>query len=114
MSCRAWAYCAAARSGTGAAGAGAAPAAAAPGDPGAATVFAATGVVSTGFGAWLGVEPQPASHASKLALTNRFDQLFTDFHLAVSTWIQLCERSETLLHPLVVDTVARSRRVEFM
>src|SRR5580658_4894703 len=57
---------------------------------------------------------QAASIASRLALTNRFDQLLTDLHLAVTAWIELRQRGEALLHPLIVGAVLRPRRVDFV
>src|SRR5271170_7877772 len=89
----------------------AAAAGAANGVPAAATgIRVSTGALA-GFG---GALWQAASIASTLALTNRFDQLLTDLHLAVTAWIELRQRGEALLHPLIVGAVLRPRRVDFV
>src|SRR5271168_5592469 len=119
MSCSACAYCCAARTGIGmgspagtptAAAAGAADAAALPGAllwPGAATGAAPC---EGRTGAWW----HAASSANAAKLTNRFDQLFTDFHLAVAAWVELRERSKALLHPFIIGAVLGPRGVYFM
>src|SRR5271170_6872016 len=119
MSCSACAYCCAARTGIGmgspagtptAAAAGAADAAALPGAllwPGAATGAAPC---EGRTGAWW----HAASSANAAKLTNRFDQLFTDFHLAVAAWVELRERSKALLHPFIIGAVLGSRGVQFV
>src|SRR5450631_3819008 len=61
-----------------------------------------------------GVLWHAASRISPLRLTNRFDQRLTEFHLAVTAWIELCQGRETLLHPLIVGAVLGSRGVDFM
>src|SRR5580692_9313674 len=139
MSCNAWSYCCAARAGTGmgsAAGAligapGAAavalpvPLPAALGVPAVLPLLATlpalaacpaplAGWLADGAGAgaragntcaWW----HAASIASAARLANRFDQLFTDFHLAVAAWVELRERSKALLHPFIVGAVLGSR-----
>src|SRR5882672_562501 len=78
---------------------------------GAARVSTGAAACAAGFG---GALWQAASSASAPALTNRFDQLLTDFHLAVPAWIELRERSEALLHPLIVGALLGPRGVDFM
>src|ERR1017187_10861473 len=52
--------------------------------------------------------------ASAATLMNRFDQLLTDFHLAVTAWIELRKRAKALLHPLVVGAVLGARGIHFV
>src|SRR5260221_10072241 len=61
-----------------------------------------------------GVLWQAARRIRQLRLTNRFDQRLTEFHLAVTAWIELCQGRETLLHPLIVGAVLGARGVDFM
>src|ERR1700736_5455888 len=122
MSCRACAYCWVARSGIAAASTGVAPPAVPPGAPAcvAAAAFALDGAPaarSTGAGALNalgGALWQAASNASAPALTNGFDQLLTDFHLAVAAWIELRQRTKALLHPLIVGAVFGSRGIDLV
>src|SRR5271155_612217 len=64
-----------------------------------------------GFG---GALWQAASIARHPTLTNRFDRLLTDLHLAVTAWIELRQRGEALLHPFIVGAVLRPRGVDFV
>jgi len=86
--------------------------------PGAAAAADAVGAVGTGVswaaGCALGVLPHAANSAGTAMLANRFDQLLTDFHLAVAAWIELRQRVEALLYPFVVISVLRSRSVHLM
>src|SRR5260370_29935922 len=85
-----------------------------------AAVFAEAGAAataSTGPGAraaFSGALWQAASSASAPMLTNRFDQLLTDFHLAVTAWIELRQRGVALLYPFIVGAVLGSRCVDFV
>src|SRR3984957_14512153 len=141
MSCNACAYCCAARSGTGtcAAAGAAAPGAAAPGAtaagatppapagafaapaPAPAAVFAAAPAFVVAGCAGAGARDarggalwHAASSARHPKLTNRFDQLFTNFRLAVTAWIELRQRREALLHPFIVGAVLSARRIDFV
>src|ERR1700683_2715275 len=112
MSCRACAYCCAASSGT---GAGVAAAPATGGTPASGACAPACACPAAAGSCWYGDVPaQPASKASAPALANRFDQLLTDFHLAITAWIELRECGKALLHPFVVSTVLDPRSVELM
>jgi len=84
---------------------------------GLSTGVALPAAASTGAGerdAFSGALWQAASSASAPRLTNRFDQLLTDFHLAVTAWIELRQRGVALLHPLIVGAVLGSRCVDFV
>jgi len=93
---------------------GAAAAAGACATLGAATVGAAATGVARAVGCALGVLPHATNSAGTAMLANRFDQLFTDLHLAVASWIELRQRIETLLHPFVVLSVLGSRSIHLM
>src|ERR1700722_13278528 len=132
MRLSACAYCCAARSGTGAAAgpaaagdpaaacggaapaaaplAGrAAPAAAVP-DAGAPAGADAAGGAGRGGAPW-----QPTtSKSAAAALAYRIDLPLTDFRLGVTPRVELCQRRETLLHPLVVSAVLGARGIDLM
>ncbi len=55
-----------------------------------------------------------ARSAIAAMLTNRIDLLLTDFHLRVTAGIELCQRCEALLHPLIVSALLRTRSVHLM
>src|SRR5579871_231782 len=128
-------YCSAARGGTGRSGAWGetAPAdapVAAPGGvlaadgvpPGGAcdeVVLSAFGTAAglgaaAGFGGALWQAARSASAPAPMSLTNGFDQLFTLLHLAIATGIELRERCEALLHPLIVIPVLGTRCIHLV